>query len=223
MTSKRVATLRSHAQAGFTLLELLVTVALLSVISVMLLSALQMGGRVWEKTSEHASVLEEVGSTRQFLNRWIGQAYPLVDRADPLRPILQFQGTRELLEFVAPAPRALGGGLAHFRIERTATDRLVVRVWGERLADGGQDASESLLLDKVTGVQFAYFGATRDGEATAWHEAWGEAARLPTLVRIVVSFPDGDPRSWIALDIAPQITAPADCEYNALSKTCRGL
>jgi general secretion pathway protein J len=223
---RAIARVRS-GRSGFTLLELLVALTLLSLVTLVMLGALRMGSRVWERSGAELDIVEETVIARGFLRQWIGGAYPLVDRTDPARPALAFQGSRERLDFMAPAPEGLvPGGLARFSlsVEGGGDDgRLAVSVEEELAAPGQAYRASSILMENVATVSFAYFGAEQPNRAPEWRDSWADATRLPSLVRISVTFPAGDRRSWIDLDIVPRIAVSADCEYNPLVKSCRGL
>jgi general secretion pathway protein J len=213
--------------AGFTLLELLIALSLMSLLTVVILGALGTGARVWEHASIEQHVVEETVVARKFLRRWLEQAYPLVDRSEPLRPVMDFRGTRERLDLVAPvAGGIMPGGLARYSVfvqQNDGRSDLLVAMRHER-ADGNIAAhSSSILIENVSDMSVAYFGAQRSGEPEGWHDAWSEATNLPRLVRISIAYPPGDKRTWVELDVAPKIGAPADCEYNQLTKSCKGF
>lgn len=217
---------RSAFDAGFTLLELLIALTLLSMITLVILGALGIGARVWERTSEEQSTIEETTLARNFLRRWIEQAYPLFDRSDPLRPVVVFQGTSERLDLVAPVPAGIAqGGLAQYSISVQpigGEGHLVVSFRHERADNGASLHPSSILLENVSVVRWSYFGAQRFGEPDTWHDSWTDRSNLPRLVRLSIEFPAGDSRNKIEVEAAPKVRVPADCEYNPLTQSCRG-
>lgn len=118
------------------------------------------------------------------------------------------------------------GGLAHYSIFVQRNDRrsdLLVTIRHERAAENIVAHSSSILIEDISDMSVAYFGAQRSGEPEGWHDAWTDATSLPRLIRISIAFPTGDNRAWVELDVAPKIRVPADCEYNQLTKSCRGF
>jgi general secretion pathway protein J len=218
---------RCSPGAGFTLLELLIALTLMSLLTVVILGALGTGARVWEHASVEQQVVEETVVARKFLRRWLEQAYPLVDRSEPLRPIVAFQGTKERLDLVAPVPGGImPGGLAYYSIvvqRNGARSDLLVTMRHERADENVVAHSASVLIEDISDMSVAYFGVQRSTEPEQWHDVWTEATSLPALVRISIAFPTGDKRTWTELDVAPKIRVPADCEYNQLTKSCRGF
>ena len=213
--------------AGFTLLELLIALTLMSLLTVVILGALGTSARVWEHASAEQHAVEETVVARKFLRRWLEHAYPLVDRSDPLRPVTSFQGAKEHLDLVAPVPGGImPGGLAHYSIFVQRNDGrsdLVVTMRHERANESIAAPSSSVLIEDISDMSVAYFGAQHSAEPEEWHDAWSDGTNLPRLVRISIAFPPGDKRTWVELDVAPRISAPADCEYNQLTKSCRGF
>ncbi len=56
-------------------------------------------------------------------------------------------------------------------------------------------------------AEFSYFGIADTDEAPAWHPDWKDQKTLPELVRLSVTFADGDEGAWPDLVVAPQISA----------------
>jgi general secretion pathway protein J len=218
---------RRSLGAGFTLLELLIALTLMSLLTVVILGALGTGARVWERASAGQQIVEETVVARKFLRRWLEQAYPLVDRSEPLRPVVVFRGTKEGLDLVAPVPRGImPGGLTHYSIfvqRNGGRSDLLVTLRHERADENIAALSSSVLIEDIGDMSVAYFGAQRATEPEEWHDGWTDATNLPELVRISIAFPPGDKRTWTDLNVTPRIRAPADCEYNQLTKSCRGF
>jgi hypothetical protein len=73
------------------------------------------------------------------------------------------------------------------------------------------------VLRHVQGIAIAYLPAKG-----GWQDGWRNQPALPALIRIRVTFPKGDGRTWPELFIAPRISADADCTYDQSTKLCRG-
>src|SRR5579864_2460479 len=64
--------------AGFTLLELLISLTLLAVLSAILFGGLRFGTRAWERSEVMASETDEIAIAQNFLRRQLSDAYPLL-------------------------------------------------------------------------------------------------------------------------------------------------
>jgi general secretion pathway protein J len=199
-------------ERGFTLIELLVALTLLGLLMVALFGGLQLGARAWETTGERLEDTARLQLVQDFLRLRISEAYPLetADEAGP--PGLAFTGEPDRLAFVTVLPRHLAAGLQVLTFRRVEQDgRAHLLLTWRPLSPDDQDeaeapARERILLHDVTGLELAYFGAASAREPPAWHGFWqGAALRLPELIRLRVTFPEGDRRRWPDLVVRPML------------------
>ncbi len=99
-------------QTGFTLLELLIAMALMSLVLVMLYGGLRLGMRSWDAGEQRAESVNEVRLIEDFIRRQLRQSMT-VYREDPEQgQAVVFEGQADSLTFVAPLLSYLGmGGL----------------------------------------------------------------------------------------------------------------
>jgi general secretion pathway protein J len=95
-------------QGGFTLLDLLVAIALFSLLSLVLTSSLQFGFVAWARGADHAERIDQHVLAEEFLRRTLGDAYPYFTSTDPTRGggQVEFSGTATSIAFLASAPAA---------------------------------------------------------------------------------------------------------------------
>ncbi|WP_051302547.1 prepilin-type N-terminal cleavage/methylation domain-containing protein [Sedimenticola selenatireducens] len=117
---------------GFTLIEFLIALVLISLISSLLFAGVRLGGRSWESVESTAAGLDEMRLARDFLRRTLSRAQA-IRLTDKQGSRLLFQGDQQILEWVAPLPEQSGqGGLALFRLSRmtdTTGSRLLLDRW----------------------------------------------------------------------------------------------
>lgn len=216
---------RLRRQAGFTLVETLVAVTLLSLLTITLTAALRFGIDAWARGAAHSDGLSRTLAVQGLLRDIVGQAYPYFMSADPTRPFVDFDGTSETLALLAPAPIALGvTGWSRFRLSVARSKGLsdLILASQPELADAPSANQTKTLLTGTASIAFAYFGQSRSETGARWHDRWSGQAALPQLVRIQVYFPEGDARLWPNLVIAPRILADVGCVYDQITKQCRG-
>jgi len=63
-------------ESGFTLLELLVALALLALLTAGLAPSLRLGSHAWDAVDHEASEAAELQTTQDFLRRAISEGYP---------------------------------------------------------------------------------------------------------------------------------------------------
>jgi general secretion pathway protein J len=217
----------TSAQAGFTLVELLVALALFSLLVTLLFDNVRAGLLAWHRGSAYAEDLGRSVHVQDALSRLIGNIYPMAvtDGAGITR--LQFEGTKESISFLGSAPVvASAGGKFRYTVavehQQNRTD-LILRAAPE-LADP-RDASvstKSVLLSDVAGAEFAYFGEESTERRHQWQDVWKLRADLPRLIRVKVGLSVNDVRSWPDLLIAPRILADVGCVYDPATMRCRG-
>jgi len=224
---RRYAPTRNDGQSGFSLVEVLVALVLLGLLSMALFSSVRFGVTAWQRGSERSDQIHTSMLVQDLLRRLIGQAYPLLLADGTGTGRVDFAGTAASLDFLAPVPIALAsGGRARFKlaIERRGDSADLVLTSRPELAaaDAPAELSRKTLLATVAAAEFAYFGATQSQTAAEWHDRWSGELNLPALVRVRVRFARSDARLWPDLTIAPRITADVSCEYDPLTKLCRG-
>jgi len=203
-------------QAGFTLIEVLVSMAVLSLILVALYGGLRVAARGWDRGEALVRDAEMLRTSSALLRRYLGQAYPLL-RWKKGTWRLEFAGDEAQLRFVAAMPPRLGvGGLYELHIsteERANGVALLLhrRLLHPDLDDRAQDdlaagiADDSVLAEGLREVGFDYFGSERRNDPPAWRERWLDKKRLPALVRMRVV--DGRGVAWPELTVALHIDA----------------
>lgn len=197
---------RQHdgAEAGFTLVELIVALAVLGLVLGLLGSAAKLLRGTGDRVAERAAALGDLGLVADVLQDRLGAAVAL-DMGPPGQWVIAFDGQPEAVRFttlssdLAPGEplvaMAIGtaeaGGLELWRAEIAADAP------GFRVFESPERVERRLLASEVVALRLGYFGR-KDGDAAAtWHSTWQAERRLPQAVRL-----DLDHRR---LDLAPII------------------
>jgi general secretion pathway protein J len=172
---------------GFTLIEVLIALVLLSLIMGGLLASLRTLGDTATRLEARGAQTEERRLVSGFLRQVIGGLVSKpVDLGDGTPP-LPFLGNAAELVWVAPMPaHHTVGGLHRFRLSRAGLDPAALRL--QFMPYAGDDAlppdwslaDQRLLLEGLESLEIAYQAAgSRD-----WLSAWTEADRLPARIRL---------------------------------------
>ncbi len=206
-------------QRGFTLLELLVVMSLLSLIMVGLVSALRSMAQTESRIDQRLERLDEIRVARTFLQQTLGRVSAMTLDAPGAsgKRVVSFAATPDSLSWVGIMPaRPSVGGRHFFRlaIEDTATGRdLVLRFlsWTPDIAFPDWSTAESrVLVSGISQITVQAKGMPPTGQYVSqawpvgWQDGWPVAEVLPEQVRLGLVDPQGDWPEWnIALRALP--------------------
>jgi general secretion pathway protein J len=213
---------RGRAEAGLTLLELLVALALLALLFGLLQQGFTLGHRVWERASiRAAAALDEVEAVQALLRErlaGINAAWTLGNDGQ-----VSLEGDSGRLAFDARPPEVMGPS-TFFRYALTANAAGELELAWRPDTDRRPNApwTRTAILSGIAGLEIAYFGQARADTAARWRDGWRGQPRPPRLVRLRILFPPGDPRIWPDLVVEPRPVVDAACEWDSNRRDCRG-
>ena len=189
---------RTAADAGFTLLEVLVAVFVLGVV----LALLTQGVRFGLQATQLQAVVRDRHGDLEVVDHALRR---MVALADPgfFPELSTLRGTAQTLSFTTELPILGDGPMQRADVTLSVqAGRLLLRWTPHRHVErfGAPQAwQEIVMLDGIARIELAYRTSDPD---SAWTAAWN-ADRLPALVRIRLMFPDASGRRWPPLLIAP--------------------
>ncbi len=184
----------SVRDGGFTLLEIVVALVVLGILLVTLSRGTQFGLAAFDRQDRMIAVGGRLEAVDRTLRRLIVQLDPgtVTDGATVI-------GARHVLVFRSRLPVGEAGTPADLRLSVDDAHHLVLAWLPHRhvkAVGAAPKPHRETLLDDVDAINLDYWG---DG---AWHGQWKETAP-PSLIRIRIVFPDGDPRRWPDIVAAP--------------------
>jgi general secretion pathway protein J len=196
---------RWRGEQGLTLIELLLSLAILAVLAGFLAGGLSMARRAFgaDRASEIGS---ETSAAIQTVAALVGSALPVrFDGAGP-KDAIGFDGRHEVLSFVGLSEgRSLRGGPHKIVLRRSGGDIVAdfVALNGARSKENPEPASTRVVvLGGVREIRIRYFGTVDAKVKPAWRADWVRAERLPDLVSIRIEFEDerrNEPATIVAL------------------------
>jgi prepilin-type N-terminal cleavage/methylation domain-containing protein len=172
--------------SGFTLLELLISIAIFALILVALSSGLHFAGRAWDQQQQRDVRQGDVNAVQNVLQHMIASGF-------------KFEGDKTSVKFVGTLPAALErGGLFDIRLDLSG-DRLMLS-WRPHFKGPSAPPAENKaeLIKGVTDLDVGYYITPGNWQ----HSVDGKSA-APLLVAIGLRF--GDSRVWPPLIVAPMV------------------
>jgi general secretion pathway protein J len=212
---------------GMTLIEVLVALALLSLLSVGLVTAFSTGHRGYERILKMDRAFADVVTAQRFLRSALESVYPFQPDKPFAQPPRGIEGTADHLSMTAGlgiGDAAAGHRRYTFALVPRANGRsdLIATSRVDRNGAAQDDTSSAVYPETVVGrvasVEWAYYDATEG--RVGWRNTWSER-KPPALVRLRVAFPPGDSRVWPELIVAPRITDDANCQFDVVAQSCR--
>jgi general secretion pathway protein J len=194
---------------GFTLLEVVVAIALFAMIMSVLYGGFATSVRAYEAAEVRIGAGARLRVVSAFLRRSLNGAFPLALVWRNERKLL-FEGEPERVRYVSDLPAYLGfGGLHEIVIERERDGGEVHLVMRRRPLVIGEDGEiegefeSRVLLEDLGELRFRFFGSDNERESPVWRERWPAGTRMPLLVELVVRDPDDT--LWPAIVARPRV------------------
>ncbi len=207
-------------QGGFTLLEMLVVMVLLSIIMIAMVSAMRSAGQSSDRVDARLEMQDEDRVAERFVRGTLGRisARPLsqtsLQSTLPMgagqqtsggAPVL-FSGMPDQVAWVGVLPARYGaGGRSYFHLGVEPVGRgagLVLRYapWNDEpnFPDWGSASSQVLMTD-VTGIAFHYENDRPENidAVSEWEDTWGHADYVPATVAIEIQRGARIPLEWV--------------------------
>jgi len=218
----------SRDNRGFTLVELLVSLAVLGMAAGLLMSGVASGQGLWHRAETRAADGEAVAAAQMVLRNRIEHLVP-VPSFDGSAPFADVRGTVDSLSFYAPPADAdRPGNLQRYRLQRDEDGTLTLYAVDSQSSTIEINAPTVKgwrairLLDGVAGMELGYFGAAPPDGARRWRNRWQERPQPPELVRIRLVFDPADRRIWPDLIVRPVASSNAACTVDSFTGRCRG-
>jgi general secretion pathway protein J len=211
------------ASRGFTLVEILLALALMSMLLALAYGGLRASTRAANKGQ---AILQESGRVRmahQFVRKQLNQMAFLAfstDPADEERAV--FEGEAKRIRFVAPMPGYLGfGGPQVQELAIVPGDEGEMLVLSHALLQGFEEQKlferdPIILLDKIEFAEFSFLGRDEMGELSALTNRWEQPELLPESVSLEIEFTEDVYIKW------PLLIASVRVDSSALQKLLNG-
>jgi len=179
----------SRGERGFTLVEVLIALAIVGALLVIAFGGLRVATSAWRQGEDRAEAHQHLRSIALILARAMSGTYPYrASRGLAPEPVVLFAGTEQRVEFVTretpfPAAIPIAFMAVIFSFDEGGEPGLVVR---QRALPNREPFSEATIVFRdpsVTALRLSYL------DESGWKESWdgAEAKATPRAVRITVA------------------------------------
>lgn len=219
---------RGQDQAGFTLTELLVSLAVLSLVAGMLGAGVQLVRQMAVRATQQSISNETIVTAQAILRDRIESIVP-VARFEQEHPTVDLRGATTKLSFLAPAlPAERPTTTRRYRLLRTAAGQIVLYESADLSAridphaPGELGWTPTILLTGVDRLKIDYYGAAAPDQNRRWRDQWIDQPAPPELARVRLEFAPGDKRKWPDLIVRPVATINSACRLDPFTGKCAG-
>ena len=183
--------------AGFTLVELLLALTLMSMLLALAYGGLRASTRATDKGQTILEDSSRIRMAHQFVRKQLNQMAPLVfAESEDQQERSVFEGETSKIRYVAPMPGYLGFGGPHVQeLAIVSGEDGFELVLSHALLQGFEEQNLYLrppivLLKNIEFAEFSFLGRDEEGELAPWASQWEETAMLPESVSLDIEFSD---------------------------------
>ena len=171
-------------EQGFTLLELLISLTILTMVTVIIGAGLRLAMNAWEKGDIETDETQRLRILSSMFSQQLKSVFPYTIEIDS-EQVIVFEGDKNSILFVTTTDDILYGGLKWIRYDYK--DKTLYYKEGllpdKELIDN-IEGDEEILDSEIGEVTFEYFVAHAD----EWRESWDFNDSLPDAVKIKISY-----------------------------------
>jgi general secretion pathway protein J len=185
--------MRKRAADGFTLLEMLLAISLLSLITSSILGGVHLGRRAWE-SARASDAIDDIETAARAISAQLSKAYPVLQGRSNAPPAVAVQGAMNAWRAITLSEGgAQWGGLILTDIGAVdSPNGADLAVWtrvyreDEGLSPPREEMRMTTVLRDLAYFQLSYFGSMEKDRPAVWSDSWINRAELPLLVSLKI-------------------------------------
>jgi prepilin-type N-terminal cleavage/methylation domain-containing protein len=160
-------------QEGFTLLELLISLSILSLLSMIIMNGIHTGVIGSQKISEKLNRIDLTQSFDRFFRKKITALLP-IETSDEEGSRIYFVGSKNGIKFITQS--------------QNGPQRYTITSYNENMIRFSAGVLQKTLNTYQIGPHhFSYFGTLAGDHKARWHQTWKRQPNTPKLVRLTIN------------------------------------
>jgi general secretion pathway protein J len=208
---------RQKHQSGFSLMEIIVAMTMLSLIMAMIYGGIHTSRKMAEKGNNRINATNEIRVVQELIRRQISRILPMAFKEEDGTFVI-FEGDENHIMYVSPMPGYLGNGGPHVQLIEIVNAKggkiLQFSHWllNDSLEDDSFEDSDQepvVLLENVRDAEFSFMKLDEEGEPGDWENDWEETENTPLMVRLEVDMGEKALMPWPDMQVALMLDATA--------------
>lgn len=171
-------------EQGFTLLELLISLTILTMVTVIIGAGLRLAMNAWEKGDIETGETQKLRILSSMFSQQLKSVFPYMTEIDS-EQVIVFEGDKNSILFVTTTDDILYGGLKWIRYDyKDETLYYKEGLLPDKELIDNIESDEEILDSEIGEVTFEYFVAHAD----EWRDSWDFDDSLPDAVKIKISY-----------------------------------
>jgi general secretion pathway protein J len=171
-------------EQGFTLLELLISLTILTMVTVIIGAGLRLAMNAWEKGDIETGETQKLRILSSMFSQQLKSVFPYMTEIDS-EQVIVFEGDKNSILFVTTTDDILYGGLKWIRYDyKDETLYYKEGLLPDKELLDNIEGDEEILDSEIGEVTFEYFVAHAD----EWRDSWDFDDSLPDAVKIKISY-----------------------------------
>ena len=207
--------------AGFTLLEVLTTLAILSLFIITIFGGFRLGVGAWEKGEEIVEKSQKKTVIFDLLSQQVKSSFPYRIKAEKAEAdYLAFMGESSSLRFVSAfsikARRQEGLVFVMYRVEEGRPSGKVLKIYEKRVLNKNmmdetpKDEEFLTVTEDLSDLRFEYFDEGEGKEETGeWVESWDSKEKKALPAQVKITFTWKEKREDLQMSLPSLISLPA--------------
>ena len=204
-------------QSGFSLMEIIVSMTLLSLIMAMIYGGIHASRKMAHKGNNRINATNEIRVVQELIRRQVSRILPMAFKEEDNTFVI-FEGSESHVMFVSPMPGYLGKGGPHVQLIELVNSKggkiLQFSHWllNDSLEEDSFEDSDQepvVLLENIRGAEFSFMKLDEEGEPGDWEYEWEETENTPLMVRLEVDMGENALMPWPIMQVALMLDATA--------------